>query len=174
MRERAALAPEEIRIRSVRIQQRVVSLTPFVQAKSVALYCPFRGEVDTAWLVGRAREDGKKVVFPKIRRGELIFVVVPETASFRPGPFGIAEPPGNETRELKEIDCVVVPGVAFDPNGTRLGFGGGCYDRVLRTYDGVKVGLAYDFQMTSLPFGTADVPCDWVVSESKVFRRSLC
>lgn len=78
------------------------------------------------------------------------------------------------TSALQGIDCVLVPGIAFDHDGFRVGFGKGYYDRALKKYMGLKIGLAYDHQIIPhLESRGHDVPCDFVVSEKRIMRRSL-
>ena len=165
---REAQAVDEAHRRSIRIQQRVCSLEPFRRARSIALYYPFRGEVETSELLAKARLLGKKVAYPRMGDATMTLVGFPAGARFRPGRLGTLEPAGAETVDPLGIDCLIIPGVAFDRTGTRLGFGRGCYDRVLQGYGGDTVGLAFDFQIVpELPREPGDVRCRWVVSESE-------
>ena len=74
-----------------------------------------------------------------------------------------------EKARIAEIDVVLLPGVAFDECGYRIGFGKGFYDRVLEGFKGTTIGLAYEFQVVKkLPKNSGDVCCRWVVTEKRV------
>jgi 5-formyltetrahydrofolate cyclo-ligase len=88
-----------------------------------------------------------------------------------PGAWGIPEPQFDKAEAIERIEAVLVPGLAFDESGNRLGFGQGYYDRVLQGYLGRKVGLAYDFQvLNKIPHTATDLVCDWIVTEMRVIR----
>jgi 5-formyltetrahydrofolate cyclo-ligase len=98
------------------------------------------------------------------------FVAVETLAALQPSRFGICEPRSGEAVPLARIDLVVLPGVAFDKKGIRLGYGLGCYDRALAAIERpTLVGLAYDFQVVNaLPREEHDIPVDMVVTERKI------
>lgn len=105
-------------------------------------------------------------VFPRMREGFLEFF---EAQSFVLGPFGVWEPSrDSKQKELKEIQGLLIPGLVFNKNGNRLGKGKGYYDKTLSTYQGVKVGVCFDFQITKDPLPTEahDVTMDFLITES--------
>lgn len=160
--------------RSQVIESRLLESDPFRSAKVIALYSPFRGEVETDILYQESQRLKKKAVYPRIQGSELAFFPVDPHHPLQPGRFGILEPQSNEEVRGDQIDILIVPGVAFDERGFRLGFGQGYYDRFLKSYSGGKVGLAYDFQiLPQLPVNKNDIPCDQVVTEFRIVRRSL-
>lgn len=170
---RASLSAEEIQRRSLAVQQRVISLGDFIRAGTLALYSAFRGEVETGRLMQEGFSRGKRVVFPRVSEERLDFVAVDSSTVFHPGPWGVAEPAAGRTVAVTEIDLMVLPGLAFDRRCFRLGWGKGYYDRVLDNYQGVCLGLAYDFQiLPELPIREGERPLDFVVSEETVLRRS--
>ena len=123
---------------SLVICQMAANLPAFLKSRCVALFAPLPSEPDIHPLIEEAWAQGKRVVLPlMIRRGAAPELDWHEIASWEdvvvPGPFGLREP--NPLRcprvPLAELDCVFVPGVAFDPKGFRLGRGGGFYDRFL-------------------------------------------
>ncbi|MEZ4271321.1 MAG: 5-formyltetrahydrofolate cyclo-ligase [Myxococcota bacterium] len=86
------------------------------------------------------------------------------TSELSPGYRSIPEPQGRPCA-LPEIEAIVVPGLAFDKKGGRIGYGAGYYDRTLSVYPGVTIGLAYDFQVVStLPQASHDAPMDWIIT----------
>ena len=166
------MSDESVRRLSLTIQQAVCALDCFRQAQSVALYHPFRGEVETFEILANAQSLGKEVYYPRHGEVEESFVKVGIPPLFREGRGGFLEPEGNEAVVPSALDCIVIPGIAFDQEGHRLGYGKGYYDRCLNHYKGGKIGIAYDFQiLPQVPREGHDVRCDWVVSESRVLGR---
>lgn len=116
-------------------------------------------------------------VFPKINRDQLDFY---QPDGFTVGPYGILEPSAESQKvELSKVHGLLIPGLAFNKNGTRLGKGKGFYDRTLADFRGVKVGICFKFQISDpqLPFEELDVPVDYLISEAgivecKMYRES--
>jgi 5-formyltetrahydrofolate cyclo-ligase len=133
----------------------------------VGLYAALRSEVATDGLFAALRSLGKTVCLPRTcetPRG-LVFAVSDDFADLVPGPLGIGEPSGDSV-PLASIDLLVVPGLAFDRAGHRLGYGAGYYDRVLEAYTGKVVGLAYSLQLVSdVPVDRHDRSVDMIVTE---------
>ncbi|WP_374078822.1 5-formyltetrahydrofolate cyclo-ligase [Bdellovibrio bacteriovorus] len=105
-------------------------------------------------------------VFPRMREGHLEFF---EAQKFVLGPYGVLEPSQDSVpRDLKDIQGLLIPGLVFNKNGNRLGKGKGFYDKTLPTYQGVKVGVCFDFQVTKDPLPTEahDVIMDFLITES--------
>lgn len=158
---------------SRRIQDSVLRLPEFRLAGRMALYSPIQNEVATADIFRAARESGKEVVFPTVRERHLEFAMVSHLGELETGSFGIAEPRTAASVPLGSIDLLIIPGVAFDLSGHRLGYGKGYYDRLL--YDpeerGVLAGLCFEVQLIeSLPAGVHDVRMDLLVTEDRVLR----
>ena len=117
-------------------------------------YASFDGEVDTFEMISQALKLGKKIALPRIdktQRKILPVVIDSLDNDLEQGPYGIKQPRINVDKvlDLKDINMVIVPGVAFDKRNNRLGRGGGYYDRFLTTVpSGIPtVGLAFDFQI---------------------------
>ena len=130
------------------------------------LYYPLGSEVDTTLIAKTAFADGKRVIYPVTdeKSGEITPIEVTEDARFERSGFGIYEPRGEEYKG--KIDLVVLPGVAFDHNGGRVGFGKGCYDNFLGNIDTFKVGLCYGIQLIDeVPTEEHDVRMDMIVTE---------
>ncbi len=139
---------------SAMITAYVCDLPMYRASGTVMLYMALSHEVQTAALIAHARRHDKRVLIPTVAPGGLLAMVCPtEDAHFRRGPYGILEP--RDTSAVvppTEIDLVLVPGVGFDAQGTRLGYGGGYYDRLLRLLPAHAhfCGLAFHTQI--LPF----------------------
>jgi 5-formyltetrahydrofolate cyclo-ligase len=170
LKQRRALTGAECRQFSHAAQQLLFATDVYSQASAVALYAPIHNEVLTAALFSSARQSGKKVCYPRVNGESLEFLVVEEEGDLLPGAFGVAEPTGTAIMPLDEISLVMVPGVAFDRSGYRLGYGRGYYDRTFgSTRQAVLAGLAYDFQVVDeLPTEDHDVHLDLLVTSSKV------
>jgi 5-formyltetrahydrofolate cyclo-ligase len=156
--------------RSLAAQRQLLALPEFEAASTLALYCPTRNEVFTEEIFACARRDGKRVVYPRVREAHLEFVVAADPQALLPGAFGILEPAGDDLVPISGLDLIVVPGVAFDREGHRLGYGKGFYDRALRHAAGaVLVGLCFDFQLVdALPAEAHDVRMDMVVTDERM------
>jgi 5-formyltetrahydrofolate cyclo-ligase len=151
------------------IQQMLIAADVFLQAGTLALYSPVNNEVETELLLKTAGAAGKRVCFPRVVSDTLEFRTVNTQAEMVFGAFGILEPNGGEALGSEDIDLLVVPGIAFDRNGYRLGYGKGFYDRklALMSQEVVSAGLCYDFQLCDqLPVEAHDQPLDCLVTES--------
>jgi len=170
LKQRRALTGAECRQFSQAAQQLLLETDVYCQASVVALYAPIHNEVLTAELSRSARQNGKKVCYPRVNGESLEFLVVEAESRLVPGAFDVAEPVGTAIVPLEEIDLVMVPGIAFDRSGYRLGYGRGYYDRTFGfTRQAVLAGLAYDFQVVDeLPIEEHDVNLDLLVTSSKV------
>lgn len=135
-------------------------------ASVVALYMAVRGEADCGLLLLQAWRARKKVLLPLCspdKQGEMRFVSCPGPSNLRPGAYGILEPVEDENDSGDHVpDLIVVPGLAFDCRGNRLGMGGGYYDRLLAKQqyaNSLSIGFAFSFQVVeNLPVSEQDVP----------------
>jgi len=148
-----------------------MSLPVLKTAKAVLLYYPHKNEVDTKPIIGKLLQEGKiTVCLPKVVGQNIVPVKVNSLSQLKEGYAGIKEPEGQPC-PVEEIDLVVVPAVAFDRKGQRLGYGKGFYDRFLKETDALKVGLAYDFQVVdSLPAEEHDEPVDLIITPTGIIN----
>lgn len=157
------------------IAARVLELPEMRDATAVLLYGASAEEADPAPLERALRAAGVRIAYPRIAGpAELELHWVSDPGSLVSGPFGLREPAADEpSAELGEISAIVVPGIAFDAGGNRLGFGGGYYDRLLSA-DRLPhtVGIAYDEQVfAEVPHDAVDRPVDMVVTPTRTMRR---
>ncbi len=164
--------------RSAWAQERFLSAFPPIPGRRVALYAATRGEVGTERIRGRCLAGGVLLYYPRVMEdGGLSFFRHRDGDGWVPGPYGIREPlsaPGDGGVRAG-FDIVVVPGLAFDSAGRRLGRGYGYYDRFLAALGGtsLSVGLAFSWQLVpEVPVDAWDVPVDAVVTEEGVIRAS--
>ncbi|MDD5255262.1 MAG: 5-formyltetrahydrofolate cyclo-ligase [Candidatus Omnitrophica bacterium] len=145
---------EESRERKSRvIKNKLFRSAVFRKAKKIMFYIAFGGEVNTAEMIAGARKLGKMIAVPLTKRGGGLRPVRWEPgARVVKGPYGVAEPVMRMPVNIRDIDIVIVPGIAFDKKGNRLSRGKGCYDRFLKELlpKALAIGLAYNFQV--LPF----------------------
>lgn len=139
----------------------------FRKAKTVMFYIAFDGEVKTTDMIEEAKKLGKTIVVPICKKNRIIKACLfGDKERLVRGPYGIWEPMLEQCVNLKNLDLVIVPGVAFDKKGRRLGRGKGYYDRFLKKLPEktASVGLAFDFQILPLvPATTYDVNVDKVI-----------
>lgn len=172
----AQLSPAEVAARSAEIAARVQSMAAFSRAKMVACYLALPQEVQTTPLLVACRCRGQRVCVPAFddRAGcyRLAWLTVNDVLSA--GRWQVPEP-GEPVwiEQPGDVDVVVVPGLAFDPNGRRLGHGGGGFDRLLEKLQAYKIGLAFAAQMVAaVPVEAHDMPMDAVVTESEIYLRA--
>ena len=175
---RSALAPDQWMSLSCQAQQRFLASELFAGADVLILYAPVRREVDTGDIMRAALDAGKKVLFPVVAGDGLLFREIAGDHDLVQGTFGIAEPRyGCPERSPDEADCIVVPGVAFDRSGRRIGYGKGFYDRTLHRLEGTGrlVGFCFDFQLVEEITGEPhDVALDLIITERQAVPvRSL-
>ncbi|VGO12743.1 5-formyltetrahydrofolate cyclo-ligase [Pontiella desulfatans] len=168
---RKALDPRWVADASGRIVECILSLEAFRVAESVAFYKAIGGEVILEPLFSECWKLRKRTCIPTFNPDLKIYEMAEITAAthFESGHYGIHEPIGVELVSVEEIDLMVVPGVAFDPKGNRLGRGGGYYDRLLDGFPGISVAVAFDFQVfDEIPHTAHDIPVNFVVTETKI------
>jgi 5-formyltetrahydrofolate cyclo-ligase len=169
--ERKSRPDEACIASSLEIQRRFLQSSWFQHSDCLALYSAIHNEVRTDKIFSQSLDVGKILVYPRVKDDDLEFVEVLDQADLAPGPFGVLEPQGDRLVSTEDLDLIVVPGVAFDRNGHRLGYGRGFYDRALALCrsDCVKVGFAYDFQLLgSLPVAQHDQKLSVLMTESCV------
>ena len=167
--KRSRLDEAEISSKSREIAARLIDEPFYRKAGTVMAYCSAFGEVDTRELLARLWADGKRVYVPlcDTRRREARPVRITGMADLQPGAYGILEPKEGPEAEPEELDLILVPGIAFDRRGGRIGFGAGYYDRLLCRTPAYKAALAYGFQVVVDTFSQPhDVAMDCIITES--------
>ncbi|MFA4843189.1 MAG: 5-formyltetrahydrofolate cyclo-ligase [Candidatus Omnitrophota bacterium] len=160
---------EEGRNRKSRlIQKKLFRTIEFRKAKNIMFYVSFDGEVKTQGMIKEAIRLGKTIAVPVCTKNRMLEACLLEVgAKLVRGPYGTWEPASQRCLNSKTIDLVVVPGLAFDKRGNRLGRGRGYYDRFLGKLKAksASVGLAFDFQiLPAVPATKKDVAVQRVIS----------
>ncbi len=155
---------------SNRITQKLLSLPEIKVSKYILLYYPHKNEVNTLPVIQKLLKEGKSVLLPKVQGKDIIPIKINNLFQLKKGYAGIKEPEG-EAVSPEKIDVVIVPGVAFDRKGHRLGYGKGYYDRFLLKTKAKKIGLAYDFQIVQeIPAEEHDVPLDLIITPTQIIH----
>ncbi|MFH1107070.1 MAG: 5-formyltetrahydrofolate cyclo-ligase [Candidatus Micrarchaeota archaeon] len=165
--------PHHAKGKSGRITERLLALPEIQEARTVMAYYPLPQEADCLGAVRELLAGGKTVALPRVEGRLIVPVRIGGLRGMRKGGMGVVEPARGRRVAPKQIDVVIVPGVAFDLRGHRLGFGGGHYDRFLKTVrrDCAKIGLAFELQLVKrLPAQSHDVPMDAVVTEKRTLK----
>jgi len=155
------------------LQERFLATPEFRDAATLALYSPIFNEVYTEKVAGTCRNVAKRLAYPRVSGDTLEFVELGERDGLEPGAYGILEPAGGCALSLSDIDLVLIPGVAFDLHGRRLGYGKGYYDRALTGHPKglLLVGFAFELQVVErLPEDPHDVRIDLLVTEERIIR----
>lgn len=176
---RRALTPEQQQLAAVQAADRALNFAPIQQAKKIALFLSFDGELNTRPLIAKLWQHKQQVYLPVLHpfsEGQLLFMRYDELTTLTPNRLRIPEPPLDirNLATLSELDVLLVPLVAFDKQGQRLGMGGGFYDRTLQNWQQhgfLPVGLGHDCQrVDDLPVAEWDVPLPAMITPSKIWQ----
>ncbi len=169
MERRNALAGSQVEGQSALVQQHVIASKEFLQARVVGAYHAIGSEVRTDRIIAAARAQGKKVALPRVEGERMAFYEYAEGDELVQGRFGVMEPRPSLAAMDSVVDLVLVPGVAFDRRGCRIGYGKGYYDRYLSMQHSFSMGLAYSFQLVDeLPRGRFDRRISAVATEEGI------
>lgn len=175
---RGGLDPVVASALDARIRAVLEGFDVFRDAELVLAYVSRGGEVDTRGIISALLDAGRRVGVPLVDPAthELSFYEISSLDELEPGFRGILEPVSSGVSPLRQADLFgsvcLVPGLVFDADGHRVGYGGGYYDRFLWHYPGDKIALARSMQLSSnpLPVEAFDVPVDFIVTEHQVWR----
>ena len=157
--EREKLTPEERAPMDARLCEVIAACASDRYAEVSLGYVPFGFEVNITPLLQRVLDDGKRLALPRTYgRGEMTFRFVSSLDALTPGTYGIPEPPEDcPAYQGSPATLCLVPGIVYDRNGRRIGYGGGYYDRFLRAYPVTALGVIYrQFVLPTLPLGRYD------------------
>lgn len=172
---RRAMSPAEAAERSAAIQERLLELPDFQRARVVHSYVGVKdNEVSTDRILQETLRSGRTLIVPRVEGDRLAHHRIRALTELRAARFGLLEPaPDAPEIDPGEIDLVVVPGLAFDMKGNRLGLGRGYYDGFLAGVRAVKAAVLYRSQLVpEVPAGERDVPVDLLVTDDGVERAA--
>ena len=163
--QKRAMTEEEIVSRSEKLAEQFLASDAYRNAKTIYGYLPYNQEVRTVSMLEQALKDGKRVAVPKCYGDEMKFIFMDDLSKVEKGYAGIPEPISDDPVADDETALVLMPGLAFDPQGHRIGYGGGFYDKFLAAEPGhPTLALCYEFQMLPhLETEEFDIPVDTVL-----------
>lgn len=168
--QKQALTAPQIEAASENLAAQLFAHPLYQAATAIYGYLSFNQEVRTAPILRRAQRDGKRVAVPKIENGVMRFFWLDDLDAVAPGFYGIPEP-GEGARVAEDEDALILmPGLAFDGRGYRVGYGGGYYDRYLARHpDHPTLALCYDFQIVEeVPVDEHDIPVQLMLTAPTV------
>jgi 5-formyltetrahydrofolate cyclo-ligase len=157
------------------IKEKLLSLPEFRDSKVILFYMSIRGEVKTDSMISEVLQTGKKVLVPvaDVKNRRLLISEIHDLNELSPGSFGVPEPKHPHEFPIDKIDLVIIPGIAFDRKGDRIGYGTGFYDRFLKTLKKTVpfIALAYDLQIVpEIPKDEMDVRISKIITEKEVIE----
>lgn len=176
---RRALSDEQQQQAAELAAEHALNFAPIRQASTIALFLSVDGELNTRPLIAKLWQQKKQVYLPVLHpfaRGQLMFLRYDENTELQPNRLHIPEPPLDvrQLLPLSELDVILMPLVAFDADGNRLGMGGGFYDRTLQNWQQYQmplIGFAHDCQQVEqLPVAQWDVPLSAMITPGQLWQ----
>lgn len=163
--QKRAMTSEVIEEKSRELTEKLLDTDLYRNTQTLYGYLPYNQEVRTVDLLRQAILDGKRVAVPKVFGEEMRFIYIDDFSQVAKGYAGIPEPVADGPVAQDSAALVLMPGLAFDEKGNRMGYGGGFYDKFLASEPGhPTVALCYDFQMVArIPTQAHDIPVDLVL-----------
>jgi len=171
--DREKYSQEEIDDWNSSINKSLESFVEYQEANTVFFYVSFGREVDTIELIKQSLDSGKYVVVPYHNGKSYSISYLTDFNDLEPGRLGILEPKKDKIQQadLESIDMMIVPGLAFDRSGNRLGYGEGNYDNFMKNSCTMKVALCYKFQLVDeVPHEKHDIQVNMIITEEKILR----
>ncbi len=174
LKKRKALSPEWLNENSGLIHSNLKSLAALKKTKIIHTYVDWQNEVKTQSLISELLETGKRIVVPMVDKStqQLQHFEIKSLSELKPGAFGIMEPKKNLKTSvgIEALEVIIVPGVAFDLSGHRLGYGGGYYDAFLKQTLALKIAIGFEFQIVEkIPTRAEDEKIDILVTEKQIY-----
>ncbi|MBP2154339.1 5-formyltetrahydrofolate cyclo-ligase [Erwinia rhapontici] len=176
---RREISDEQQQLAAVQAADHALNFAPIQQAQHIALFLSVDGEINTRPLIAKLWQRKQQVYLPVLHpfsTGQLLFLRYDEKTELKINRLRIPEPPLDirNLLPLSELDVLIVPLVAFDAGGQRLGMGGGFYDRTLQNWQQhgfMPIGLAHDCQQVdTLPVEQWDIPLPALITPSKIWQ----
>lgn len=166
---RMMLSDDEKAIAADEVFARLEKTAAFMMADNILMYHSLPDELSTLKFL-KKWHDKKHFFLPRVN-GVNLEILPYDELNLESGAFNIEEPTGNDLADVADIELIVIPAVAFDRSGNRLGRGKGYYDRLLNSSRALKVGVGYDFQLLDeIPCEPHDVPMNMVITQNYVIK----
>lgn len=164
--QKSLLTTKEKEEAAERLFERLEKLAGFIVADNILVYHSLPDELPTHSFIDRWH--GRKRFFLPRVNGVNLDILPYDRSRLHLGAFNIEEPDGAETTPVEDIEVIIVPGVAYDRNGHRVGRGKGYYDRLLASSRALKIGIGYDFQLIDeIESDTHDIDMDIIVTDNR-------
>lgn len=168
---KALLNDDERRLAAEHVFSFLEKTAAFMMSDAILMYHSLPDELSTLSFIDKW-QSRKRFFLPRVN-GVNLEILPYDRMKLHLGAFNIEEPTGDDTTDMSEIEMVVVPAVAYDRRGNRVGRGKGYYDRLLKDTKAIKVGVAYDFQLVDdIDIDPFDVAVDYVITEHGIIRSS--
>lgn len=156
-----------------RIIKFFMSLEEFIISKNICIYVNYKSEINTKKIIEIALENNKNIYVPRIKKNrEMEFIKIKSLDDLEKNSMGILEPKLNLKESVEKIDINVLPGLAFDLEGGRIGYGGGYYDRYFYDKECLNISLCYEIQIINkIPMESHDIEYDYLISEERILKR---
>lgn len=168
---RTSISETERKEKSLDICNKIINMPEFVSCDALFIYAPIKSEADPMPLFEIAKKHGIKVAFPiSIKKSfELDFRFINSLDELNIGAYGICEPNENSPKAIfTQRTICIVPALAFDSFGNRLGYGKGFYDRFLKTFSGISIGITFnELKCSALPCDSTDIPVDIIITDKE-------
>ncbi|MBN1298589.1 MAG: 5-formyltetrahydrofolate cyclo-ligase [Actinobacteria bacterium] len=164
---------------SEEIANKFLALQQYRDTRSILIFYPFRSEADSTFIIKRALKEGKKIILPKVKGKELELYYINDTGSqLEKSRMGIMEPVDNlcSKAAVEDVDIAVIPGLCFDKNMNRLGFGGGFFDRLIPMLPAniKKIAICFDLQvLDNIPVEKHDKKIDMIITEKSIYSKKI-
>lgn len=175
---RDSLPEDERSIKSAAITDNVISTSEYRDARDVLVYVSTGSEADTTELIRRCFNDKKNVYVPKVYGKDMRFICIGSLDELAPGYYGIMEPVSDEpvwekgSRDTYNDILCIMPGLAFDRDFNRIGYGGGFYDKFLEKAQVYKMAVCYDCQIVEcIDAQDTDIKPDMIVTDMEVIKN---
>ncbi|MEG2738452.1 5-formyltetrahydrofolate cyclo-ligase [Clostridium sp.] len=159
-----------------KIIETFINTIEYKKCKQIFIYIGFGSEINTKKLIEHALEDGKEVYVPKVIKKDMVFIRIDNLENLVTSNYGILEPIGDKSDfDVDKLGIVIMPGVVFDKQGNRIGYGGGYYDKFFNnnSINARKIALVYDFQIiNAIPSEEHDIKVDSIMTEEKLIEIS--
>jgi len=173
---RDCLSEKERIAASEKIADRFFKTKEYRNAKNIFIFYPFRSEIDTTIIIKKAVSDGKRIILPKVAGEKLkLFFIDKASKQLKPGAYGIMEPCEDKCKQAKisQINLAVIPGICFDRNCNRLGYGRGFYDKIIPQLPvkTKRIALCFHIQMIKkVPVERHDSKVDKIITEENIYE----
>ncbi len=172
LESRKSLSQTFISDNSLIISQKLFNMDIYINSSIIYIYMGVNGEVNTETIINHSIKEGKKVALPKITNKKMDFFYISNLDQLEKGFFNIPEPVTNDLAFCNN-GLMIMPGLAFDKEFNRIGYGGGYYDKYLSNYKNFcKLGLSFEFQIIeNIKKEEHDILLDYIVTEQNIFVK---